>query len=76
MKSSLLLIFLLLQYFFASSQYAIDQSVVVKDLSGVALKYAWAGGLNNAQFSAVDLNGDGVQDQFIFDRTGDKDYTY
>ncbi len=76
MKSSLLLIFLLLQYFFASSQYAIDQSVVVKDLSGVALKYAWAGGLNNAQFSAVDLNGDGVQDLFIFDRTGDKVYTF
>jgi hypothetical protein len=76
MKVNLLIIIFLLLYGFASSQYAIDQSVTVKNLSGLTIKYPWAGGLNNAQFSEVDLNGDGIQDLFIFDRTGDKVYTF
>lgn len=30
----------------------------------------WAGGLNNPQFSTVDLNGDGIQDLVYFDKVG------
>lgn len=37
-----------------------------------ALANPWAGGLNNPQPSAADLNGDGEQDLYIFDRKGDK----
>ena len=34
------------------------------------LKNAWTGGINFGQFSEIDLNGDGIQDLFIFDRQG------
>ncbi len=43
---------------------------------GVALKYPWIGGLNNPQFSAADLNNDGVQDLVVFDRSGDIVHTF
>ncbi|MEI7801571.1 MAG: T9SS type A sorting domain-containing protein [Bacteroidota bacterium] len=36
----------------------------------------WVGGLNNPQFSAADLNNDGIQDLVIFDRTGNKLLTF
>jgi len=39
--------------------------------SGVSLKLAWAGGFNNPQFSNIDIDMDGVQDLFVFDRSGD-----
>ena len=39
---------------------------------GAALPLAWAGGLNNPQPSSIDLNGDGLLDIFIFDRSGNK----
>lgn len=32
------------------------------------LKNAWAGGFNAPQFSSVDMNGDGKNDLFVFDR--------
>jgi len=36
---------------------------------GVTLDLAWAGGLNSAQISAIDLNGDGLQDLVFFDHS-------
>lgn len=60
----------------ASAQYVIDQNVTVKNAAGIAMKYPWAGGFNNAQFSAVDLNNDGISDLFVFDRTGNTIYTF
>ncbi len=38
--------------------------------------YPWAGGMNFCQFSNIDLNYDGVDDLFIFDRSGDKVLTF
>jgi hypothetical protein len=43
---------------------------------GDELKYGLAGGLNTPQFSEVDLNNDGVQDMYIFERTGDVSLTF
>jgi hypothetical protein len=43
---------------------------------GELLKNAWSGGINSAQFSTIDLNNDGKEDLFIFDRTNNKGYTY
>jgi hypothetical protein len=40
-------------------------------VNGQALAYPFAGGLNNPQFSAADLNNDGIQDLVAFDRGGD-----
>ena len=39
--------------------------------NGVELEYPFAGGLNNPQFSAPDLNNDGILDLVLFDRAGD-----
>src|SRR5690606_26054989 len=36
----------------------------------------WSGGLNTPQFSTIDLNKDGREDLFIFDRMLRKVYTY
>jgi hypothetical protein len=40
------------------------------------LKFPWTGGLNSAQISTIDLDFDGVEDLFIFDRTGNKVLTF
>jgi hypothetical protein len=36
----------------------------------------WGGGLNFCQFSSIDLNLDGKDDLFVFDKTGDRISTY
>ncbi len=38
----------------------------------IALKNAWAGGLNSPQFNQLDINYDGLLDLFVFDRHGDR----
>ena len=45
-------------------------------VNGDTLTLPWAGGLNNPQFSAIDLNGDGIQDLFVFDRDANKVITF
>ncbi|HLG04198.1 MAG TPA: FG-GAP-like repeat-containing protein [Bacteroidia bacterium] len=40
------------------------------------LLHPWAGGMNFCQFSTIDLDQDGTQDLFVFDRTGNKITTY
>lgn len=46
------------------------------NINGTYVAYPWAGGLNFIQASNIDLNGDGLQDLFIFDRTGNKIRTF
>jgi hypothetical protein len=48
-----------------------SDSVVVR-FNADTNELAWAGGLNYAQFSNIDLNFDGKQDLFVFDRTGNR----
>ncbi|MCO6489791.1 MAG: T9SS type A sorting domain-containing protein [Phaeodactylibacter sp.] len=45
-------------------------------VNGKDLKFPLAGGLNNPQFNAVDLNNDQVMDLYIFDRTGNVQLTF
>ena len=45
-------------------------------VNGQTLKNPLAGGLNTPQYSAADLNNDGIQDMVIFDRAGDIVMTY
>ena len=47
-------------------------TVTVFGMEGTALDNPWTGGLTAPQFSAADLDGDGVQDLFLFDREGDR----
>ncbi len=56
-------------------QFKFNQDINVSNGKGI-LKNPWAGGLNAAQFSQIDLNGDGVEDVLAFDRTNQKVFTY
>jgi hypothetical protein len=61
----------------AHAQYAFyfnDNIPVV--VNGDTLVMPWAGGLNCPQFSAIDLNGDGIKDLFVFDRDAGKVITF
>ncbi len=40
------------------------------------LKFPWVGGINSGQLSKIDLNNDGIEDLFVFDRTGNKILTF
>lgn len=58
---------------FAQTPYTFTRydSIVVK-FNTDTFDLAWAGGINFAQFSNIDLNFDGYQDLYVFDRTGNK----
>lgn len=61
-----------------SGRYAFGYSQLppVTDRNGQALPFAWQGGLNSPQFSASDINNDGLKDLVVFDRYGVKPYIY
>ena len=44
--------------------------------NGETLDYAWSGGLNSSQWSPIDLNNDGIDDLFIYDRSARTFNTY
>lgn len=52
----------------------IDTVQVIKNTN--IQKFPWAGGLDYAQFSNIDLNFDGVEDLFVFDKTTHKILTF
>lgn len=59
------------------SPYSFSRVDTVEVKSGAnLLKFPWAGGINSAQFGAIDLNLDGIKDLIVFDRTGNKISTY
>lgn len=75
----LLVFFSLFLTCFALAQpdyYFVRKDTIVVKNNTDTLNLAWAGGNNYAQFSNIDLNFDGVQDLFLFDRTGNKVLTY
>ncbi|RNI25966.1 T9SS type A sorting domain-containing protein [Rufibacter latericius] len=49
---------------------------VVQNSLGQPLRLPWAGGFNSPQFSAIDLNQDGQQDLFVFDRSSQRVTTF
>ncbi len=58
----------------ANAQVLTQQQITVEE--GLALWNPLSGGLNNPQFSEVDLNNDGINDLFIFDKDGDVVLTF
>jgi len=78
MNKHLLFLIALISYFsFSKAQYHFyynDNIIVTRN--GDTLMLPWAGGLNNPQFSAIDLNGDGIKDMFVFDRDANKVITF
>ncbi|OKL41066.1 T9SS type A sorting domain-containing protein [Pontibacter flavimaris] len=75
----LLLILLSLPCVLAQQQeplrFRMSQSIPVSAASG-QLAQPWSGGLNSPQFSTIDLNQDGQDDLFAFDRQTAKVYTW
>lgn len=59
----------------AQPYFNLNTSVPVSENSS-DLEHAWAGGHNSVQVSTIDLNLDGVDDLFVFDRVGNKTTTY
>jgi len=56
-------------------QFLRNDTILVTQ-AGDTLDNPWAGGLNFCQYSSIDLNLDGKDDIFVFDRTGDRISTY
>ena len=65
-------IFLLIQTLSAQS-YQLSNAIPVKNLVGETQSYPWSGGMNNPQFSDVDLDLDGNKELVVFDRS---DYSF
>ncbi len=80
MKNNLLICALLLCFLPAAAQYTHPlykfKTDVAVNHNGQPLKNAWAGGLNNPQFSTIDLNFDAVPDLFVFERGQNRILTY
>ncbi len=75
MKTLFFLFFL--TSFYSIAQFGFDRTDTIDVIkNSITQKYAWAGGIDYAQLSNIDLNQDGTQDLFIFDRTADKVLTF
>jgi len=57
-----------------SPKYRVISIPVIKN--GAPMRDPWLGGFDSPQFSSCDLNQDGIPDLFVFDRVGNKVYTY
>lgn len=57
------------------TQYSHADDIEVK-VFGASRDYPWVGGFNNPQFSPIDLNGDGFEDIFIYEKHGQRAYTF
>jgi hypothetical protein len=53
-----------------------DTELKVENESKQVLRFPWAGGMNSCQFGEIDLNLDGINDLFVFDRHGDRIMTF
>jgi Secretion system C-terminal sorting domain/FG-GAP-like repeat len=58
------------------SQFGFERIDTITVINGSQLKMPWAGGIDYPQFSNIDLNWDGVEDLFVFDRTTNKVLTF
>ncbi len=71
--------FLLLFFQLSFSQQSfvrVDTIPVRLSISSTNILNPWVGGLNACQFSAIDLNLDGVKDLVVFDRSGNRLKTF
>ncbi len=59
-----------------TQHYTFDRSDTIPVIHVAQLENAWAGGLNATQVSTLHLDSDGKEDLFVFDRVGDKIYTF
>ncbi len=70
MRQFLLLLFFIPSSIFAQYNFVKSYDAIVSH-NADTLQLAWVGGLNNPQFSNFDIDLDGDNDLFVFDRSGD-----
>jgi len=75
-KNSFLLAYLLLTSLLTVNAQSFERLYPEFIHNGTTLKEATAGGLSSPQFSEVDLNNDGIQDLYIYDKIGGLSLTY
>lgn len=63
------------QFFFDGTPEKSKGVQVSNEVKSVLL-YPWTGGMNSCQFGEIDLNLDGINDLFVFDRHGDRIMTF
>lgn len=74
MKNYYSIITILASFIFCSQSimaqfgFIYNDSIIVKK-GGDTISFPWAGGLNHAQFSTIDVDFDGYEDLFVFDRS-------
>jgi len=77
MIKRLIFIFIFSSPYFLNAQFGFQRIDTIDVLeSAIQQKYAWAGGLDYCQFSNIDLDFDGTEDLFAFDRTNNKVLTF
>jgi len=74
-RTSITIISLLIATNISAQKFTRANNIEVRYNDG-SVKYAWAGGLNNPQFSNADLNNDDIDDLVIFDRKDDVFLTF
>jgi hypothetical protein len=71
-KLSLLTSFVMICQVF-HAQFSFERSNHIPlNFAGNGLNLPWSGGLNNAQFSNIDMDFDGRMDLFVFDRSDEQ----
>lgn len=60
----------------AQNNFYRQTDTILRSIAGQPLANSFAGGVNAGLLSDIDLNGDGIQDLFIFDGTNDRVTTF
>jgi hypothetical protein len=76
MKHYFICIFCLCVFFSKAQPVFTRDATIPVSYFGSPLKNAWAGGLNFTEWSAIDLDLDGVKDLAIYDKSGEKIRTF
>ena len=79
MKKILLFILLFIPASFLNAQqlyFSPATSIPLSDISGSLQQNAWVGGINFPLWSAIDMNGDGLKDLYMYDKTNDRVSTF
>ncbi|MEM8583900.1 MAG: T9SS type A sorting domain-containing protein [Bacteroidota bacterium] len=71
-----LTILLLLLPLLSTAQFELERAYPIVTTGEDVLSLAWEGGLNSPQPGKVDMDGDGLDDLFIFERVGDIPLAY
>src|SRR4051812_11537199 len=56
--------------------FAPPGNIPLRDMAGLVQQNPWVGGINFPLWSAIDMNGDGLKDLYLYDKTNDRVSTF